>query len=109
VREPPALVALAAFDYAVYGPLRFLVTAHAALAEAIEEKAPYVRAPTLVVRGSRDALVSQEFAELVTRRLPHARLVVVPGAPHVVNYADPAALARLTRDFLSERSAGASA
>jgi 2-hydroxy-6-oxonona-2,4-dienedioate hydrolase len=105
LREPVGLVALAAFDYAVFGPRRFVATARSALADEIEEKAPDVDAPTLVVRGDRDALVSQPFVEELVDRLPRGELAVVAGAPHAVNYADPQALARLTRSFLSERSA----
>lgn len=105
-REPAGLVAIAGFDYLLYGPLRFVATARSALADRIEEHAPLVTAPTLVVRGERDRLVSQRFAEQLAARLPRGELVVVPQAAHAVNYADPQALARLTRSFLSERSAG---
>jgi 2-hydroxy-6-oxonona-2,4-dienedioate hydrolase len=108
-REPPALVAIAGFEYLLYGPVRFTATARSALADRIEDTAPLVAAPTLVVRGERDALVSQRFVERLVDRLPHGELAVVPRAPHAVNYADPQALAPLTRSFLSDRSAEASA
>jgi 2-hydroxy-6-oxonona-2,4-dienedioate hydrolase len=108
LREPPSLIALTAFDYAAYGPRRFMATVRSVLDDRIEEKALLVRAPTLVVRGERDVLVSQRFAEELTARLPLGELAVVPGAPHAVNYAEPLALARLTSSFLSERSTGPS-
>jgi 2-hydroxy-6-oxonona-2,4-dienedioate hydrolase len=108
LREPPGLIAIVAFDYAVFGPLRLVATARSALADRIEEKVARVTTPTLVVRGERDVLVSQAFVEELVARLPQGELAVVPGAPHAVNYADPQALARLTRSFLSERSAPAS-
>jgi 2-hydroxy-6-oxonona-2,4-dienedioate hydrolase len=109
LREPSTLIAIVVADYAAYGPRRFMATARSVLDDRIEEKAPLVRAPTLVVRGERDALVSQEFAEELASRFPLGQLAVVPRAPHAVNYADPLALARLTSSFLSERSAGPSA
>lgn len=106
LREPPSLIAIVASDYAVYGALRFIATARSVLDDRIEEKAPRVRAPTLVVRGERDVLVSQLFAEELVASLPLGELAVVARAPHAVNYADPLALARLASSFLSERSTG---
>jgi len=107
-REPPSLAAIVALDYLTYGPLRFLATARSALNDRIEDHARFVAAPVLVVRGARDALVSQRFAEELAARFANGRLVVVPDSPHAVNYARPDVLARLVRDFLSERSAAAS-
>jgi 2-hydroxy-6-oxonona-2,4-dienedioate hydrolase len=108
LREPPSLTPLVVSDYLVYGPRRFMATARSVLADRPEEKAARVRAPTLVVRGERDALVSQRFAQELTARLAHGQLAVVPRGPHALNYAEPAALARLTSSFLSERRAGPS-
>jgi 2-hydroxy-6-oxonona-2,4-dienedioate hydrolase len=104
-REPARLVGIAAWDYAVYGPIRLLRTARSVVDDAIEEHAPNVRAPTLVVRGEHDPLVPQEWAEELVALLPDARLEVVAGAPHAVNYTAADQLASLTLDFLSERSA----
>ena len=108
-REPARLVGMAAWDYAVYGPVRLLRTARSVVDDAIEEHAPSVRAPTLVVRGEYDPLVPQEWAEELVALMPDARLEVVAGAPHAVNYTAADQLASLTLDFLNERSAGPSA
>ena len=102
VREPLALVAIIAADYASAGSRRVLLTALDALRDRPEEKLPRVQAPTLVVRGERDALVSQRWAEEVAGHLPRGRLVVVPGAPHAVNYAAPSALVREILAFLDD-------
>jgi len=106
--ERPSLIPRVAFDYLVYGPRRFIATARSVLADRPEDKAPHVEAPTLVVRGERDALVPQRFAEELTARLPRGELAVVPGGPHALNYSEPLALARLTSSFLSDRSTGPS-
>ncbi|MDQ3880940.1 MAG: alpha/beta hydrolase, partial [Chloroflexota bacterium] len=66
-------------------------------------KLPCVRVPTLVVRGGRDPIVPQAWAEEVARLLPRGRLVVIPGAAHAVNHDAPAALARVVLPFLTER------
>ena len=103
--EPPGLNVLVAYEYLfVAGPRRTLATAQAALADPIEEKLPLVAAPTLVVRGSHDAIVPQRWAEEVTRLLPDARLVVVPGAAHAVNYNSPRELVRLVQAFVAEKA-----
>lgn len=49
-----------------------------------------VCAPTLVVAGGRDA-ASLASSRALARRIPGARLVVVPDAGHVVNLASPVA------------------
>jgi pimeloyl-ACP methyl ester carboxylesterase len=89
-----------ALDYLVFGPRRLLATSRHALADPLEEKLPHVRAPTLVVRGARDKIVSQRWAEEVAAGLPRGRLTVVPGKAHAVNYNAPAELARLVREFV---------
>ena len=70
--------------------------------DRIEEQLPQVRVPTLVVRGSRDTIVPQRWAEEVTRLLPAGRLVVVPGAFHTMNFQQPLELARVSLPFLLE-------
>lgn len=53
-----------------------------------------------MVRGSRDPIVPQRWAEEVARLLPRGRLEVIPGGPHVVNYTVPAEFVRVIRPFL---------
>ena len=98
--EPPALLGIIALDYAVFGPRRFLATATSALADPIEGKLPFVQAPTLVVRGSRDKIVSQRWAEETAALAPLGRLVVVPGAAHAVNFNAPEPLRAEVLAFL---------
>jgi pimeloyl-ACP methyl ester carboxylesterase len=73
-----------------------------ALRDRIEARLPLVRVPTLVVRGSRDTIVPQRWAEEATRLLPHGRLVVIPGAAHTLVYKVPAELVRAIRPFLEQ-------
>jgi 2-hydroxy-6-oxonona-2,4-dienedioate hydrolase len=86
-------------DYLGTGPRRIVGTIGYALADRIEEQLLHVEVPTLVVRGSRDPVVPERWAEEATRLLPNGRLVVVPGSPHAVNYSKPRELARLVRAF----------
>ena len=101
LREPPALLAIVGVDYLIAGPRRVLATARAGVADPIEDKAERVVARVLVVRGERDPIVPQRWAEELAARFPDGHLAVVAGAPHAVNYAAPDELARLTLDFLA--------
>lgn len=87
VREPVGLNLVELRDYLRTGPRRIVATALAALADPFAEKLPRVAQPALVVRGGRDAIVSQRWAEQVAALLPRGRLVVVPGAPHAAHRA----------------------
>jgi pimeloyl-ACP methyl ester carboxylesterase len=109
LHEPLSLIPIVVSEYLRFGVRRFVATAQSVIADRPEDKAPLVRAPALVVRGERDTLVSQRFAEQLATRLPLGELAVVPGGPHALTYAEPRALARLTSSFLSERSAAPSA
>ena len=102
VREPPGLVRLQLADYARAGARRTLATARHALRDPIEDVVGAVRVPTLVVRGARDPIVGQRFAEELTRRLPAGRLVLVPGAAHAVNWTAAPRLAELVLAFMAE-------
>ena len=93
-------------DYWAAGLPRLIATLRHALRDRIEEQLPSIRVPTLVVRGERDALVPQDWAEQVTRRLPHAELVVIPRAAHTVNFNAPDALAQVVLPFLRGEQAG---
>jgi pimeloyl-ACP methyl ester carboxylesterase len=99
--ERPSLALAHLRDFALAGPRRSLRTFRYALADRIEDKLPRVDAPTLVVRGERDPIVPQRWAEQVTGLLPRGRLVVIPGGPHCVNYSTPGAFARVVRAFLA--------
>lgn len=104
-REPPTQPLVVFFDYLVCGPVRFWRTFRIALADRPEEKLARVGVPTLVVRGSRDPIVSQRWAEEMAAGLPCGRLVIIPGGPHTVNYARPADFVRVMLPFLDAEKA----
>jgi len=84
----------------IAGPVRTARTLEYAVADPIATKLPRVLIPTVVVRGSQDPIATQSWVEEMVRLLPAGRLVVVPGAAHVVNYTAPGALAGIVREFL---------
>lgn len=102
-REPPSLVLLLAGDYRRGGLRNVLHAGRLALDDRPEQKLPAIEAPTVVVRGERDPLVPARWAEEVASLLPAGELVVVPGAPHAVNYAAPHELANVIAAFSEDR------
>jgi pimeloyl-ACP methyl ester carboxylesterase len=65
-------------------------------AERFEE----VAVPTLVIVGDADVPDILERAELLARRVPGARKVVLPGVAHMVNLERPEEFLRLLVEFL---------
>lgn len=102
VREPLSLNLAEARDYIRMGPLRILKTARFALADPFQAKLPRIAQPALVMRGERDAIVSQDWAKRVAALLPDGRFAVVAGAPHAAHWADADAVARLVEEFQQE-------
>ncbi|MFB4268612.1 alpha/beta fold hydrolase [Nonomuraea sp. GTA35] len=100
VRESPRMLPLNVADYADAGPRQVLASFGTSMRDRIEDKLPHVTVPALVVRGGKDRMVSQAWAEEVTRLLPRGRLVVMDGLPHMVPYKDPEGLAREVAAFL---------
>lgn len=105
-RESPGQLPIMVRDYRRAGVRRAIHTFRHAMADRIEDKLPRVQALTLVVRGSRDPLVPQRWAEEATALLPKGRLAVIPGAAHTLNYSHPLELVRVVRPFLEGRCAG---
>jgi 2-hydroxy-6-oxonona-2,4-dienedioate hydrolase len=95
-------------DYRDASIRRVLATFRHALADRIERNLPRLQAPTLVVRGARDPIVPQRWAEEAARLLPRGRLVVVPGAAHTMCFTSPDELARVIQPFLEEEYPAAS-
>jgi pimeloyl-ACP methyl ester carboxylesterase len=102
LREPPSLWWLIARDYARMGPRRLAGTAHFARTHRIEQRLPLVEAPTLVLRGEHDGLVSRRWCEEAAALLPHGRFADVPGA-HATHYTHPSIVAPKVEHHLRER------
>ena len=98
--EPLGIFPILLSDYARCGVQRFLVTARFALDDRPEDKLPAIAAPTLVVRGERDAVVSHAWAKQVTSLLVNGRLATVRAAPHAAHHSAPSSVARLVEEFV---------
>ena len=98
--ERPSLALAHIRDFAHAGLRRSLGTFRCTLADRIEEKLPLIRTRTLVVRGTRDTIVPQAWAEEVARLLPRGELTLIPGGPHCVNYSTPRQFSEIVVSFL---------
>jgi pimeloyl-ACP methyl ester carboxylesterase len=76
------------------------------LTDRIEDKAPRIQAPVLVVRGEHDPIANQSWCEEITRLCPHGRLVIIPGVAHTLCYNAPVELAAVSRSFINEAGQG---
>lgn len=103
-REPLSLLPIVISDYLKAGLGRTAKTFAYAMQDQIEIKLPSVKSPALVVRGERDPVVPQRWAEDVTRLLPTGRLAVIKDAAHAVNYNSPEQLSRAVINFLTDKA-----
>lgn len=88
------------FAYAKAGIRRSWRTLRLTLRDPVEQHLPGLRVPTLVVRGARDVITPQRWAEEVARLLPAGRLVVIANASHDVQDDAPEELTRAITTFL---------
>ncbi len=58
-----------------------------------------ITAPTAVLVGERDEETSVAYASALADGIPGARLIVIPGAGHLLNLEAPAAVNRVLRDL----------
>lgn len=99
-RESPGLLPIAISDYLRAGPRRMWLTLRESLSTDATDRLRRTVHPTLVVRGSRDTVVSDRWARSVTALLPAGRLVVLPGAPHGLPYSSARLMADCAGPFL---------
>jgi pimeloyl-ACP methyl ester carboxylesterase len=98
--ESPGLGRLMFRDYWRAGWRGIAASARMALRDRLEPKLRQISAPTLVVRGSRDVLVPQGWAERMVRLLPNGELLVMPGLAHTITYTAPGMFVDAIRPFL---------
>lgn len=98
--ERPRLLPIVIRDYLHAGPRTILFTLHDAIADRIEDKLPRVTIPTLIVRGSKDPIVSSEWASFLAASMPRGTVRLLDGAPHAVNFSAADAFAEAIASFV---------
>jgi 2-hydroxy-6-oxonona-2,4-dienedioate hydrolase len=99
-RREPSNLGFLLSEYRRAGFGRVAGTYREMLRDRMEDRLPEVAAPVLVVRGDRDPIAPEAWAERVASLAPHGRLVVVPGAAHTMNHYQVEELARVVEPFL---------
>lgn len=97
---------IALTDYHRCGIARYLATFRNMMEHLIEPKMPLVRAPTLIVWGTRDYIVPRQSVERYAGLLLNGSLAIVPGAAHGMNYSNPELLRDTVLGFLLSNDAG---
>ena len=96
-------------DLVLAGPLRIGATLRRGWAHRIEGVLPEVRAPAVVVRGSRDPLVSRAWARQAAAIMPNARALEIRGAARAIGQSAPEALARIVEEHVAAITAATGA
>jgi pimeloyl-ACP methyl ester carboxylesterase len=93
--ERPGGGALMAMDYAQAGAGVLREEMRSMLEDRPENLIGRLSCPVAIVRGERDRIVSQRWAEELARRAGAPEPIVVPGWGHAVHYDDPEAVAAM--------------
>ncbi|MDP9347539.1 MAG: alpha/beta fold hydrolase [Gemmatimonadota bacterium] len=89
----------ASLDYSRAGASVLREEMRQMVSHRMENVLPRVTAPVRVVRGGRDGLVPQGWAETVARLAGAPEPTVIPGWGHAVHYDDPEAIARIVLEL----------
>ena len=104
LREPASILPAVIPAYLRCGPRRIVCTDLLAGRDDLPATLTQVSQPVLVVRGTRDCVVSRADIRRLLDALPpdRARLVELPDAAHALHWRQPHALARVVDAFLGE-------
>jgi pimeloyl-ACP methyl ester carboxylesterase len=102
VVEPPTLAIGLTKSYLHCGVRTPILAFFAGLRDSIEKRLTDVTQPVLVVRGSRDRIVSATWARQLADAAPRGRLAEIDGFAHTLDYAAPRQLEDVVTPFLRE-------
>lgn len=88
--------------YLQMGPWRYFATVRCMRADDAFAHARQVLAPTLVVRGRRDPIISDPLARRLAAALPFGEFLEVPGATHAVQFSRPDAAVEVVCGFFAD-------
>ena len=105
-RERPGLWKVWITDAFRTGPLRGLRTLRMAMRDPQLERLAEIDTLAIVIGGENDPIVPAAWVETMANAFPNGRAVILPGAPHAMNYSRPRDIARIIR--LAASSCGGS-
>jgi len=103
-RESVSLWTLWVPDLIRAGARRALLTLHGGIQDPQPRRLPQISAPVVIVGGERDPIVPPEWVRAMAQVLPRGRAIIIPRAPHAMNYSNPRELARIIRIVVSMAS-----
>lgn len=53
------------------------------------DRLPRIKCPVLIIHGDQDVVIPSENAAIIKSRIPHAEVLIIPGAGHAYQVADP--------------------
>jgi pimeloyl-ACP methyl ester carboxylesterase len=101
LREWPSVWLEHVRDLVLAGPKRIAASFRFGWAHRIETVLPEVHVPAVVVRGSRDSLVSREWVREAAALMPTARALEIGGVGRAVGQSAPEALARIVDEHVA--------
>ena len=92
---------LSRVDYAKAGLWRAFKTMRVMMHDRIEHRLPYITAPTLLLRGSRDAVSPARWVEELGTLLPRSEVLTLRGGTHTLHYVYPWSFCHAIRPFVA--------
>lgn len=89
-----------AYMYAQMGLRRYLATVHHMMADDPLAQASEIRCPTLILRGGRDRIVTEEMARGLAAALPLGEYQPLDSTAHAAEYNTPELFVNATVEFL---------
>lgn len=99
-RERQRLWTIWAPDFFASGPVRAIHAVLTALRDPQQDRLNMVQQPTVCVAGERDPICPPAWVESMAASMPNATSVILPGAPHAMNFSAPDALARVIMSMI---------
>lgn len=84
-------------DFFRAGVRRALQTLRYGIQDPQMDRLGDIVAPVVIVGGERDPIAPPTWVIAMAKLLPRGRYVIIPGAPHAMNYTNPRQLARIIR------------
>lgn len=106
-QQSPGFWRLQLEDHNAAGPGRVLRTVRDAIADRPEDLLDQIAVPSLVLRGTRDPLVSDAWATRVADTIPGGWLRRLSGARHAMTYEEPGSTDAAMADLIDAVLAGA--
>lgn len=84
-------------DFFRAGVRRALLTLRYGIQDPQLDRLRHIVVPVVIVGGERDPIAPPTWVMAMAKLLPRGRYIMIPGAPHAMNYTNPRQLARIIR------------